>query len=46
MTTHDIDLAVRATGLVKQFGDQRAVDHVDLEVHREQEQGPGLPGHG
>ncbi|NYE38175.1 ABC-2 type transport system ATP-binding protein [Nocardioides cavernae] len=34
MTTHDIDLAVRATGLVKQFGDQRAVDHIDLEVRR------------
>lgn len=34
MTTHDIDLAVRATGLVKQFGDQRVVDHVDLEVRR------------
>jgi ABC-2 type transport system ATP-binding protein len=28
------DLAVRATGLVKQFGDQRAVDGIDLEVHR------------
>lgn len=28
------DLAVRARGLVKQFGDQRAVDGVDLEVHR------------
>ena len=26
--------AVRATGLVKRFGDQRAVDGVDLEVHR------------
>jgi ABC-2 type transport system ATP-binding protein len=28
------DLAVRAAGLVKQFGDQRAVDGIDLEVHR------------
>jgi ABC-2 type transport system ATP-binding protein len=27
-------LAVRATGLVKTFGDQRAVDGIDLEVHR------------
>ena len=26
--------AVRAEGLVKKFGDQRAVDHVDLEVRR------------
>lgn len=26
--------AVRATGLVKQFGEQRAVDGIDLEVHR------------
>lgn len=34
MTTHDTDIAVRATGLVKQFGDQRAVDHIDLEVRR------------
>src|SRR5690349_12113908 len=33
MTTHP-GLAVRASGLVKQFGDQRAVDGVDLEVHR------------
>ncbi|HEU5037193.1 MAG TPA: ATP-binding cassette domain-containing protein [Nocardioides sp.] len=28
----DTDLAVAAAGLVKTFGDQRAVDHVDLEV--------------
>jgi ABC-2 type transport system ATP-binding protein len=28
--------AVRAEGLVKNFGDQRAVDHVDLEVRRGQ----------
>jgi ABC-2 type transport system ATP-binding protein len=28
--------AVRAEGLVKSFGDQRAVDHVDLEVRRGQ----------
>lgn len=34
MSTHDTDLAVRATGLVKEFGDQRVVDHIDLEVHR------------
>ncbi|GAB3077404.1 ATP-binding cassette domain-containing protein [Pedococcus soli] len=27
-------LAVRAQGLVKTFGDQRAVDGIDLEVHR------------
>ena len=33
MTTHP-GLAVRASGLVKQFGDQRAVDGIDLEVHR------------
>jgi ABC-2 type transport system ATP-binding protein len=33
MTTHP-QLAVRASGLVKQFGDQRAVDGIDLEVHR------------
>jgi ABC-2 type transport system ATP-binding protein len=30
----DRDPAVRATGLVKQFGDQRAVDGIDLEVRR------------
>ena len=34
MTTHHQQPAVRATGLVKTFGDQRAVDGVDLEVHR------------
>ena len=34
MTTHHQQPAVRATGLVKNFGDQRAVDGVDLEVHR------------
>ena len=35
MTTHnDQDLAVRATGLVKRFGEQRAVDAIDLEVRR------------
>ena len=34
MTTHHSAPAVRATGLVKQFGDQRAVDGIDLEVHR------------
>ncbi|MCW2759247.1 MAG: daunorubicin resistance transporter ATPase subunit [Nocardioidaceae bacterium] len=28
------EVAVRATGLVKQFGDNRAVDGIDLEVHR------------
>jgi ABC-2 type transport system ATP-binding protein len=28
--------AVRAEGLVKVFGEQRAVDHVDLEVRRGQ----------
>src|ERR1700710_2732818 len=33
---NDTTLAVRAEGLVKNFGDQRAVDHVDLEVHRGQ----------
>jgi ABC-2 type transport system ATP-binding protein len=33
MTTHT-DLAVRATGLVKRFGDQRAVDGIDLDVRR------------
>ncbi len=33
MTTHH-QPAVRATGLVKTFGDHRAVDGVDLEVHR------------
>jgi ABC-2 type transport system ATP-binding protein len=30
----DTDLAVAATGLVKTFGTQHAVDHVDLEVRR------------
>ena len=30
----DTDLAVAATGLVKVFGEQRAVDEVDLEVRR------------
>jgi ABC-2 type transport system ATP-binding protein len=30
------DLAVSATGLVKSFGDMRAVDGIDLEVHRGQ----------
>src|SRR3954463_12271043 len=30
----DTDLAVAAAGLVKMFGEQRAVDHVDLEVRR------------
>ncbi len=39
MTTHHptgdpSDLAVRASGLVKTFGDQRAVDGIDLEVRR------------
>ena len=34
MTTHHTQPAVRATGLVKQFADHRAVDGVDLEVHR------------
>ena len=34
MTTHHQQPAVRATGLVKQFGDHRAVDGIDLEVHR------------
>ncbi|HWM74557.1 MAG TPA: ATP-binding cassette domain-containing protein [Nocardioides sp.] len=33
MTTHH-DLAVTASGLVKQFGDNRAVDGIDLEVRR------------
>jgi len=33
-TTHSSSPAVRAEGLVKTFGDQRAVDGVDLEVHR------------
>lgn len=33
MTTHT-DLAVRATGLVKRFGDQRAVAGIDLDVRR------------
>src|SRR3954454_2831290 len=30
----DTDLAVAATGLLKTFGDFRAVDHVDLEIRR------------
>ncbi len=34
MTTHHQQPAVRANGLVKQFGDHRAVDGIDLEVHR------------
>jgi ABC-2 type transport system ATP-binding protein len=34
MTTHHTPPAVRATGLVKRFGDHRAVDGIDLEVHR------------
>src|SRR5689334_25399848 len=34
MTTHHQQPAVRATGLVKVFGDQRAVDGIDLTVHR------------
>src|SRR6476661_17959 len=34
MDNHPNQPAVRATGLVKNFGDQRAVDGVDLEVHR------------
>jgi ABC-2 type transport system ATP-binding protein len=33
---NDTTLAVRAEGLVKNFGGQRAVDHVDLEVRRGQ----------
>jgi len=33
MNTHH-DLAVTASGLVKQFGDKRAVDGIDLEVRR------------
>jgi ABC-2 type transport system ATP-binding protein len=32
--TASADLAVRASGLVKTFGDQRAVDRIDLEVRR------------
>ena len=32
--TSSTDLAVRAAGLVKTFGDQRAVDGIDLEVRR------------
>jgi ABC-2 type transport system ATP-binding protein len=32
--TLDADLAVRARGLVKTFADNRAVDGIDLEVHR------------
>ncbi len=34
MTTTTPDLAVSAAGLVKKFGDHRAVDGIDLEVHR------------
>jgi ABC-2 type transport system ATP-binding protein len=34
LTSHGGDLAVRASGLVKTFGDMRAVDSVDLEVRR------------
>jgi ABC-2 type transport system ATP-binding protein len=34
LTSHGGDLAVRASGLVKTFGDLRAVDSVDLEVRR------------
>ncbi|MCF6377791.1 ATP-binding cassette domain-containing protein [Nocardioides KLBMP 9356] len=34
MKTPHTQTAVRATGLVKTFGDHRAVDGVDLEVHR------------
>ena len=34
MKTPHTQPAVRAIGLVKQFGDHRAVDGVDLEVHR------------
>ena len=33
---NETTLAVRAEGLVKDFGEQRAVDHVDLEVRRGQ----------
>ena len=33
-TTTSADLAVHATGLVKTFGDLRAVDGIDLDVHR------------
>jgi ABC-2 type transport system ATP-binding protein len=33
-TPPDLDLAVHATGLVKTFGDLRAVDGIDLDVHR------------
>ncbi|MGK2901890.1 MAG: ATP-binding cassette domain-containing protein, partial [Mycobacterium sp.] len=33
-TPHSSTPAVRAEGLVKTFGDQRAVDGVDLEVSR------------
>ena len=32
MTTHHQQPAVRATGLVKNFGDQRAVDGIDLRI--------------
>ena len=34
MNSHHQQPAVRGTGLVKQFGDHRAVDGIDLEVHR------------
>ncbi|MDI4643244.1 ATP-binding cassette domain-containing protein [Rhodoblastus acidophilus] len=34
MNPHHPQPAVRAVGLVKQFGDHRAVDGIDLEVHR------------
>ena len=33
---NETTLAVRAESLVKKFGDQRAVDHVDLEIQRGQ----------
>ena len=33
-TTTSADLAVHATGLVKTFGELRAVDGIDLDVHR------------
>jgi ABC-2 type transport system ATP-binding protein len=34
LSSHGGDLAVRASGLVKTFGDMRAVDSIDLEVRR------------
>jgi ABC-2 type transport system ATP-binding protein len=34
MTTHHTGLAVEARGLVKTFGDQNAVDGIDLEIRR------------